>query len=41
MLESNLLGIGLMTDKNVKRKGFIDESLLTFLEVLMPSKTHL
>ena len=39
LLESNLPGIALMTDKNNKFKELLCGSLI-FLEVLMPSKTH-
>jgi hypothetical protein len=40
LLESNLLGINLMDDKNVKSMGYHCDSPLTFLESQMPLKTH-
>jgi len=37
---SNLSGISLTTDKNVNKRGLLQDSFLIFLEVFMPLKIH-
>ena len=40
LLGSNLSGISLTTDKNVNKRGLLQDSFLIFLEVFMPLKIH-